>query len=233
MLSERFTTSSTVVVNTEEGQWIHADSSDFCFCFIHNEWDTETKKIMAKEFLRANAMSNKVKDAVKKLTGDEVVNGLYLLDVEDMVTAMNTIEGMGQTKDSMDSNKGSGTCTKINGEFFGDILAGLGGDVEPLMSYLTKSMEGVQAETKGSTVTNKFGIMIGLVSLVPQLNIPVTTFQYVYSNETTSTWMVSVNCGSSQRYSYDYTYDVVVFNYDPESKGILYPLLLPTAIVAV
>ena len=109
---------------------------------------------------------------------------------------------------------GSGTAISINGEFFAAILGGLSGDVEPMMTYLTTQMGDVQAETKKSTVTEDFGIVVGFVSLMPVLNVPVTSFQYVYSSSETSEWFVKTSCSSTEHHSYDYKYTVVDYNYD-------------------
>jgi hypothetical protein len=48
------------------------------------------------------------------------------------------------------------------------------------------------------------------------LNVPVTSFQYVYSSSQVATWFVSVNCGSVENQSYDYQYTVVEYNYAPK-----------------
>lgn len=58
-------------------------------------------------------------------------------------------------------------------------------------------------------------MVIGLVSVMPGIDAVVTTFQYVFSSEQTSSWFVSVNCGSHEEYSYDYRYTVVEYNYSP------------------
>lgn len=200
---------------TDDGMWMHAPGSDFLFAFIQNDWSPELKESVGSAFQTALTMSNKIKDAVKNTAGQTVVNGLYLLDQPSMTDAMNSIPGMGMTTVDQNGESGSGTATSINGEFFAAILGGLSGNVEPMMEYLNTSMGDVQAQASKSTVTDNFGTVIGLVSVMPGIDEVVTTFQYVFSSEQTSSWFVSVNCGSHEEYSYDYRYTVVEYNYSP------------------
>jgi hypothetical protein len=159
-----------------------------------------------------------IKNAVKETAGQDVVNGVYLLDQPSMTKAMNSIKGMGETGAHDGGEQGSGTAVSINKEFFGAVLAGLGGDVAPMMDYLTSSMQDLQAQVKQSNVKNVFGTVMGLVSLMPELNVPMVTFEYVYSSQKTSDWIVKLDCGSAENYSYDYTYTVVDYLYDPTGQ---------------
>ena len=205
--------SSYNVVLTDSGKWLNAPGSDFLFAFLMDDWTDDVKTKVTDAFEDALGMSSIIKTAVKETAGQEVENGLYLLDQSDMTKAMNSIPGMGETSADQKENSGNGTAFEITQEFFATILAGLGGDVTPLMNYLTPQMGTLQGQTKQSTVTENFGTVIGLVSLMPVLNVPVTTFQYVYSSATVSIWFVHVNCGSAERQSYHYSYTVVNYNY--------------------
>lgn len=202
------------VILTDSGQWMHANGSDFLFTFINKDWDSKVKESVVNAFEAALAMSSIIKAAVKNTSGEDVVDGLYLLDQSAMTKAMNSIDGMGETSVDHKEEKGDGTAVSINQQFFTAVLAGLGGDVAPIMTYLTQEMGNVQAQTKKSTVTENFGTVVGLISLMPELDVPVTTFQYVYSSSETSEWFVKVNCASVEHYSYDYTFTVVNYNYD-------------------
>lgn len=202
------------VTLTESGKWLHAPGSDFLFAYLESNWPPDVQASVTKAFETALGMSSAIKAAVKETSGQDVVKGLYLLDQAAMTEAMNSIDGMGQTSVDQNGESGSGTAVSINHEFFAAILGGLGGDVEPLMKYLTAEMGDVQAQTKESTVTDQFGTLVGLISVMPVLNVPVTSFQYVYSSSSTSEWFVSVTCGSIENYSYDYKYTVVEYNYD-------------------
>ncbi|MDP2688296.1 MAG: hypothetical protein Q8O62_13815 [Aequorivita sp.] len=205
------------VVVTDSGSWLHAPGSDFLFAYLEKEWDAKTTQNVTKAFEAALKMSTIIKSAVKTTSGQDVVNGLYLLNQADMTKAMNSIDGMGETSADQQTKAGSGTAVSINMEFFAAVLGGLSGDVEPMLAYLTTQMGDVQAETKKSTVTENFGIVIGLVSVMPILNTPITSFQYVFSSSETSKWFVNTICGTVNHYSYDYTYTVVDYNYDPSS----------------
>jgi len=202
------------VTLTDGGSWLHAPGSDFLFAFLDASWDPTTTKAVTAAFESALQMSTSIKAAVKSTSGQDVVNGLYLINQAAMTTAMNSIDGMGMTSADQQQQSGSGTAASINGEFFAAILGGLSGDVEPMMEFLNTQMGDVQAQTSQSTVTEDFGIVVGLISLMPVLNVPVTNFQYVFSSSSNSEWFVSTTCGSSQSSSYDYSYTVVDYNYD-------------------
>lgn len=209
---------SYLVTMTDQGKWLHAPSSDFLFAYIENDWPKDVVADVTKAFETALGMSSTIKAAVKNTSGQEVVNGLYLLDQAAMTTAMNSIDGMAETTADQNTQQGSGTAASINGEFFAAVLGGLSGDVAPMLTYLTTEMGDVQAQTKQSTVTENFGTIIGMISVMPVLNVVVTSFQYVYSTSEVSTWFVSVPCGSVEHQSYDYSYTVVNYNYVAPSK---------------
>ncbi|MEC7770710.1 MAG: hypothetical protein VX798_05965 [Bacteroidota bacterium] len=205
-------------VSTDKGTWLHAPGSDFLFAYLKKDWPADLTKKVTQAFEDALEMSSTIKDQVKDTSGDDVKNGLYLLNQSAMTKAMNNIDGMGETEVNQDGKSGSGTTVSINMEFFKAILGGLDGDVAPLMTYLNTQMSDVIAETRKSTVTQNFGTVIGLISVMPVLNVPVTSFQYVFSSAETSQWFVKLICGSTQHYSYDYKYTIVNYNYDKPSK---------------
>lgn len=100
-----------------------------------------------------------------------------------MTEAMNSIPGMGETLVAQKSEQGSGTAAEINQQFFTAVLAGLSGDVSSILGYLNNEMSDLQVQTGQTTVTENFGTVIGFVSVMPILNVPVTTFQYIYSSQ--------------------------------------------------
>ena len=207
------------LVFTDDGMWMHAPGSDFLFAYIDNTWSKDVKTHVTTAFQTALTMSTTIKQAVKDTSGEIVVEGLYLADQPSMTKAMNSVPGMGQTEVDQDGKSGSGTATTINQEFFMAILGGLSGNVAPIMGYLNTAMGDVQAVTKQSTVTSTFGTVVGLISVMPVLEVVTTTFQYVFSAAETSSFFVSVNCGSHEEYTYDYKYTVVSYNYAPTKKA--------------
>ena len=206
-----------MVKATDSGDWLHPAGSDFLFAFVDKSWSSEEKIAVAQAYKTGLTLPNQIKKAVKDTSGDQVVAGLYLLDQTAMTEAMNTIDGMGMTGASQEHESGEGTAVSINAEFFKAVLGGLSGDIAPLMSYLTSEMGDLQAQTQKSDVSGSFGTVIGTVSLMPELDIVVTDFKYVYSSAKTSEWFVKVNCGSVEHYSYDYSYTVVDYVYTKES----------------
>jgi hypothetical protein len=203
------------VTLTDTGRWMHAAGSDFLFAYLETDWPADVQKAVTAAFETAMKMSTTIKASVKATSGQDVVNGLYLLNQPAMTTAMNAIDGMGLTGVTQNAEDGSGTALSINQDFFAAVLGGLSGDVAPMMNYLTTQMGDLQAQVRQSTVTDTFGTVIGMISLMPVLNVPVTTFRYVFSSQQTSTWFVSVPCGSVENQSYDYSYTAADYNYSP------------------
>ena len=202
-----------LVTLTDSGKWLHAPGSDFAFAYVDDNWSDTLKLAVGSAFEAALQLSSTIKEAVKHTSGEDAINGLYLLNQADMTKAMNSIDGMGQTAVDQKTESGQGTAVTINGQFFAAVLAGMSGDVAPLLTYLGESMGDVQAQTKKSTVTENFGVVIGTISVMPELDVIVTDFKYVYSTSQTSEWFVKINCGSTEHYSYDYSFTVVNYNY--------------------
>jgi hypothetical protein len=216
--SQQGTPQTYIVTLTDTGSWLQAPGSDFVFAYIENNWPADVQAAVTAAFKAALKMPTAIKASVKATSGQDVVKGLYLLNQTAMTTAMNAIDGMGETEVTQAAEEGSGTALTITRDFFAAVLGGLGGDVEPMLSYLTTQMGDVQAQVKQSTVTDTFGTIVGMISVMPVLNVPVTTFKYVYSSQQTSTWFVSVPCGSVENQSYDYSYTSVAYNYVAPSK---------------
>jgi hypothetical protein len=195
------------------GKWIHAPSTDYVFAYLFDNWPQDVVAKITGAFTDALAMSSKIKDAVKATSGQQVVNGLYVLDQEAMTKAMNSITGMGMTAASQHNQSGSGTPSAIVNAFFQSVLAGLGGDVSPMSTYLHQKMADQQTTAEGVTSTT-LGTVIGLVSLMPVLNVPVTTFTYAFITGESKTWFTKVRCHDPQQHqSYDYNYTAVNYNY--------------------
>jgi len=200
---------------TDTGKWLHSIGSDFLFAYLETGWPAEVQAAITDAFETALGVSAAIKDAVRKTGGHEVVNGFYLLNDAAMTKAMHSIPGMGLTAVNSYEESGCGTAETINAEFFAGILEGLGGDVMPMLDYLTASMSDMQAQCRESTVTEIFGTVIGIVSPMPVLNVPVTTFQYVFSSSAVASWFGDVNCERTLPEAYDYSYTVAAYDYDP------------------
>jgi hypothetical protein len=209
------TTPKYLVTLTDSGQWMHAAGSDFLFAYLEDNWSADLKKKVGDAFQSNLKMPSTIKEHVKDKSGQDVVNGLYLLNQPAMTAAMNSIEGMGMTAVDQQSQSGSGTAVTINQQFFKAVLGGLGGDVVPMLTYLNSQMQTIQGQTQQSTVSENFGTVFGLVSVMEGLDVVETNFQYVYSTAATSQWFVKVNCGSAEHYSYSYGYTVVNYSYTP------------------
>jgi hypothetical protein len=192
---------------------MHAPGSDFIFAYLHEDWSDKVKADVGVAFQNALAMSSIIKQAVQDTSGQDVVNGLYVLNQGAMTKAMNSIPGMGLTSATQNRQTGEGTPSDINMQFFQNILAGLGGDVSPMRTYLDEKMNSVQEQAKKTSINTDFGTVIGLVSLMPVLNIPVTSFVYAYTGQETKTWFENTRCSTTKKEAYDYRYTVANYNY--------------------
>lgn len=201
------------VLFSENGKWLHAPGSTFLFAYLKNDWSIDIVSKVTKAFENALAMSTKIKDAVKTTSGQKVVNDLYVLNQTAMTKAMNSIDGMGLTAANQQSKKGSGTAVEINTQFFQTILGTLGGDVAPISEYLKTQMGKIQTQVSKEEISNKFGTVIGFISLMPVLNVPITSFQYVFTSKETKSFVVNTNCSSTEHYSFDYKFTVANYNY--------------------
>lgn len=191
-------------VAMDDGTWLSSQGSDFVFAYVKNAWDPDTKAKVGEAFEDALDLPNTIKEAVKNTSGDEVLAGVYILDKDAMIKAMNSIQGMAETSASTNSKKGEGTAASINEEFFQAVLAGLKGDVSGILDYLNQEMGGFQAQLEKTTTYSSFGSNIGMISAIPELGVVTTSFSYAFSSSETGHWMVNVNCGSVEHYSYDY-----------------------------
>lgn len=210
-----------LVTTTDDGQWLHAPSSDFVFAYVANDWTADQKTAVTEAFKQALTMPNQIKKSIEGKGGKPPQNGLYVLDAQAMTEAMVAINGMGEVKGNTSTNSGSKTAVDINMEFFTSVLAGLGGDVAPMMDYLNKSMQSFQAELSQNNDVQQFGTVFGLVSLMDVLDVAVTGFTYAYSSSDTKTLVVSANCGSATKIDYSYSYTVANYVYEaPTTKPI-------------
>lgn len=208
-----------LVTVTDSGEWLHPAGSDFLFAYLDASLPDDVKLSIRTAYTQALQLPNKIKAEVKSTSGQDVVNGLYLLDQTAMTMAMNNVDGMSQTTVDQQSKSGTDVSVGINAEFFTAVLAGMGGDVAPMMTYLTGEMGDLQGQVRTADVKENFGTVIGTVSVEPILGVPVTVFKYVYSDQETSDWFVSVPCGSAEKHSYDYSFTVVDYLYEPSAKA--------------
>jgi len=200
---------------TDSGTWLSSPGSDFVFAYVDNSWSDTFKASIGSAFQSALNMTNLVKDAVKNTSGQQVVNGLYILNQTAMTRAMNSIPGMGQQSVAQNNKSGKATAVQISGEFLAAALAGIAGDVEPIVTYFTKEMANFQVSLSQTSQIDQFGTMISFISGIPTLNVVTTTFQYSYASSQYKEWVVDLVCASSQHYEYDYGYTVVNYNYAP------------------
>ena len=94
-------------------------------------------------------------------------------------------------------------------DFFKQFLDGLGGPIDPIERYLVQAMIDVQRQMKISEITDYFGIVVGLVSAVPETEKAATSFQYICASADVSRQLLQITCSSAQPYSLDVSYVTV------------------------
>ncbi|WP_298512236.1 hypothetical protein [uncultured Kordia sp.] len=197
-----------------DGTWIHSEGSDYIFYYRFDSWNEEQKEVMRSAFIRALQVPNKIKEAVKETSGEEVVNGLYTSNSQAMIKALNTITGMSQTNAVKRQLIGNGTIQDANAQLFNDILSGVGGTVNPMRDYLNRAMAATQATAAGNTTAQHLGTTITLLSLVPGLNIALTSVVYAVSTATSAAVLIKHKCSNNTtRFSYNVDYTKVGYSY--------------------
>ena len=87
---------------TNSGKWLHGPDSDFMFAFLDNGWSAETTLAVTSAFTTGLRLLSVIKWAVKSTSGQDVVNGLYLLDEVGIALPMNSIDGIQNAGSSTD-----------------------------------------------------------------------------------------------------------------------------------
>jgi hypothetical protein len=206
---------SEIVTKTDSGTWHSLEGSDFVFYFEQDVWTDDLKKLMHDAYDKAKHLPNLVKNAVANVTGQQVVQGVYLADVKDMATALNSINGLAETEFDSTSDSGTRDATEITLRFFGNVLSGLGGDVTLISAYLTKAMDDFRVQLEKSDVGEAFGSIICFVSADADIMETATTLKYVHAAKTEKSWIVNSSCSSHTEYSYGYDFGNLVYDYDP------------------
>ncbi len=205
------------VIEDDKGKWLHPQGGSFIFAYIDKSWPADVIKEVGNAYKQALQVANKIKEAIFETTGEKVHGTFYILNENAMANAMNTISGMSLTSVTDDGKSGEGTAADINQEFFTAILGGLSGDIAPISKFIKNEMVKFQGELKNSQHAATFGSVFGLVSVVTDIWVVETDFQYVFSHDKTADWLVSVSCSSVERQTYNYQYTVADYNYSPES----------------
>jgi hypothetical protein len=197
--------------------WKHSPGPDVTIAYPLDTDDAELKRLADKAFTQALKLPAAVKEAIKRLSGEEDGhNGLYLSDPTAIATAMNSIPGMAQTQTGPALDSGTGTAGSINLGFFSQLLGVDSVAVRPLQGYLQFAMSRVQYQATISKVAKDFGIIIGLVAGDPEIDEVATTVKYVYaSSAATREWFVNLDCSSQEERPYEYSYITLDFDYDP------------------
>ncbi len=205
------------VTSTDSGKWLIAVGSVQLFTFIKNEWPHAIKVNVTQKYEAALAISAEITESVKKKDEKDIAGGLFILDQLAMTKAMNSIDGMGMTSAANKKMNGTGTAGGVTKDFFNTILGALDGNVTPILEHLQKQLGQIQTLKKQNTSKSTFGIVVGLISLMPTLDIPITTFQYVYLDKSQSSEFEKFHCLSSRSYSYKIDYTVDYYNYSSPS----------------
>ncbi|RQR49581.1 hypothetical protein DIE19_31560 [Burkholderia sp. Bp9126] len=203
----------------DDGTWLHPVEKLFIFAYLPNSASAEEKQIIGSAFETALQVPNDIKDQIKKLGGESYLGMDYFLDPSLVTKALNNVTGMSEIGGSSGGDSGTKVTVQIMDDFFQSVLSSLGGDVTVMQTWLQTQMQGFQVQIGKESNYNYFGTIVGTVSLVEGLDIPVTNFQYVYSDYATSQWVAKSSCSSQTKQSFSYSYDVTNFLYElPQNR---------------
>jgi hypothetical protein len=203
------------VTPTKSGKWLHSCNANFLFAFISNKLSDREKAQLTETFEATLTLLPAIKNAVVDTVGkDALVDNLYFIDKNAMTKAMNSIPGMGMTSVDQSSKKADGTLISINLAFFSDILANLGGEVEPMQNYLFNEMKAVQSDAKRYGQAEYNGIVIGVISQMPIIGTQIISFQYIFVASKTKETFGTITCIKTDIYQFDYDYTRVSYNYN-------------------
>lgn len=200
-------------VITKTGMWLHSIDTNFLFSFIPNTYTKKEKQDTIncfKENLKTLLLiQNKTIDIIGR---DSVADSLYFVNKDQIIKTMISIPGMGMTSVLTSDKEVSGTAASINLNLFKNILSETGGEVDVLNEFLIKSMGKLQFLSKKSTEKEYNGMIVGVVSLMPILGIPVVTFKYIYTASDTKEHFQTMSCEDEKKYIFDEEYMQVIYN---------------------
>ena len=191
-----------------------AKTSAFVFAWTTAKKGSKEWKTLAQGYEKAKGLALTIDRALKD---KKALNGLYLNNKDAMIEVLNSIDGMLQSAVSTKNQNGIGSIVEITNEFFGAVLSNLNGNVSMVSDYLHKQMGNIQATAKEQHDAENLGIMFVLVSLDP-FGYPSFTLQYACVSEEYKDWLENINCGSTEKHSYDYKYTSVKYTYVPPEK---------------
>jgi hypothetical protein len=173
-----------VTLDATGGEWVHAEGVDYIFYYIQPYWNDSLRLKVALAFQDALLQYPAIKEAVKKVSGQEVLDGFYTQDVKQVTAAMSTIKGMAQTGSINTNLSGENTATNITTDFFANVLATVNPNVGPIQDYLLSTMSKIQKQSQAQK-SETAGIIIAMISVVTGLDIVMTTFVHVVTTQQT------------------------------------------------
>lgn len=134
------------IVKTSVGEWVHAPGANFMFTYIPNAMKDDQKTLLQKKFNTGLHIHNLVKENVKKITGKQVIEDLYISDVPTMTQALKQIEGMQELISFEGELKGNAVASQVGLELFSRVLKFINSDVTPLGNYIDKALNSLQLQ---------------------------------------------------------------------------------------
>jgi hypothetical protein len=203
-------------IKTNNGYWLYSSDIKFCFAYIDDKYSENQVKIIKEAFGKMpdyfEMINEKIPDTNTK--GSNTIRDFYLLDDKAISKIMSSIKGMGQVSIQNVKFSGESTAQNICKTFFANVLEKLGGDISSISSILLNGMNSIQNQVKETTVKNAFGILIGIVSLMPGMDIVVISFYYIYVSVDYKKWFISLNCSSPNTVKYSLSYKIIAYNYN-------------------
>ncbi|MEL6117167.1 hypothetical protein P0Y67_18315 [Photobacterium sp. SP02] len=191
------------------GVWLHSCFENLLLAFLPEGTSPDNESAVFSAFEQAQRLFSEIQQTLGKTN---YLGGAYLVSGPEMVRAMNTIKGMGQTSSQNKTPSYSGSPASVNLQFFQDVLQEPGPKLEYLKTYLLREMRTVQGYVKQSE-TEHIGILMCVVGLNALIGKTVTTFTYVTATAPMIEKFEAIDCESECLSEFQCAFDMVTFNY--------------------
>ncbi len=201
------------VTLTPKGKWLWADRPGLAFAFIDATLEASLAARVTSAFETALGLFPALAAAVTAEHGSgAIAGGVYLLDQSAMTRAINTVPGIAMTKLEQDKLSVTATAAQANLDFFTGRLTDLVGEVKPLAPGLNQAMADLQAALGEAKGLSDFGILIATVGLMPVLNVPITTLQYISLGADQRPAFEAASCADAKTHRFDFRFSVADYS---------------------
>jgi len=199
-------------VPTASGRWRHDEGTAFLFAYVDNTWSGPLQSAIERGYDIGVGDLRRMQDAAERASGRAVKNGLYLLNPQEMTDAMDGLPGMEDYRMDPMRRAYKGRPMEITRLFFERHLQGRGGEMDPMVPYLTQAMDTVRRQVKITTLPDYIGIVVGVISAIPGTETAASSYQYICTSADFGEQFVKMSCGSAEMFSVDIPYFALTYN---------------------